>query len=318
VDFTNDTAAAATKALIGKLGGVFLLSGSKIYSVAGGNDFIDTTEADKIFARMRARHLRTYAVTAPALLGDTVSSTVFQVDANIIASVADGNATSPNWLNAEASPADSSGQTAYDFTNTGALPFDSMAPKSSRYNPAAGDYFVLTGAATTFNKDLQKTTGGADFWVACAFNSDGNWASNAFIATTNSAAAPDHGIYIKGDSSETIDLQAVGAASQVTASDALTTFTSGDFLIVLTYSHSNNNWRVASNSNTFSDVAHTFPTSTNDAVGKLAIGAESDGGNANADVDWYGCSMGNAYISDTELAQITTYYEALHNRNYVP
>lgn len=319
VDFTNATGNATTKALIGLFNGAFLLSGSKIYSVAGGNDFIDTTEADKIFARMRARHLRTYAVTAPALLGDTVSSTVFQVDANIIASVADGAATSPNWLNADTSPADSSAQTAYDFTNTGALPFDSMAPKSSRYNPAAGDYFILTGAATAFNKDLHKTTGGQDFWLTCAFNSDGTWAAdNYFITTSPAYTAASDGFMLNGDSSETIQPRSVGTAAVSQANDALTGFTSGDHLIVMSYSHSNNNWRVAANSNTFSDVAHTFSTSLLDAVGKLTIGAESDGGTANADVDWYGCAMGNAYISNTELAQITAYYETLHGRNYVP
>ena len=319
VDFTNVTASAVTKALIGKIGGVFQVSGSRFYSLAVGNDFIDTTEADKIFTKMRARHLRTYAVAAPALLGDTVSSTVFQVDANIIASVADGAATSPNWLNAEASPADSSGQTAYDFTNTGALPFDSMAPKSSRYNPAAGDYFTLTGNNTTFNKDLHKTTAGQDFWLACAFNSDGTWAAdNYFITTSPTYTAASDGFLLNGDSSETIQPRSVGTAGVTQANDALTGFTSGDYLIVMTYSHSNNNWRVASNSNTFSDVAHTFATSVLDATGKLTIGAESDGGLANADVDWYGCSMGNAYITNTELAQITGYYETLHGRNYVP
>lgn len=101
--------------------------------------------------------------------------------------------------------------------------------------------------------------------------------------------------------------------------DAITGLTAADYLIVISYSHADGKWYYAKNSATRSEVTTAFAASLLDATGKLTLGAESDGGAASgADFDWYGVAMGNVPLTDTISAQLCTYYEAQHQKDYCP
>ena len=297
-----------------------LSSGTRLYAIAMGNVAVTDGIEAAIRTYFETAHARSYTFTAPADLSATVSTTVFQIDANMPESVPVVD-TAADVLNVVASPADGSAQAAYDFDNVGTLAVNLSLPYDSYIASVTSGYLRMSGAATAFAKGLHKTTDAQDFWIAFAGKHDGTSAADTFFATASALAAGGEGVVIRTDTSEDFTLSSAGTLTTSSAASAITGLASGsatDFLLVLSYSHSGNNWRVAFNAATFTNNAHTFATSIVDG-GKITLFAENDGGDAQA-TDNFKCrgfAMGNSYIDDTELAKIVTWYEANHNINYV-
>jgi len=320
---TTDSAGLAMQ--IGQsIAGAKLTSDTRLYSVAMGNTAVTDGIEAAIRAYFEAAHSRSYTYTIPADLSATVSTTVLQIDVNLPESVANTDDTA-DVKNIVASPADGETQAAYDFDNISNVSVDISRPYDSYIASAQSlgstDSLRMSGAATAFAKNLHKTTGGQDFWVAFAGQCDGTTAADTFFSTASSNAAGGEGVLIRTDTSEDFTLSQAGTSAASNAASAITGLASGsatDFLLVVSYSHSNNNWRVAFNSATFSDNAHTFNASIIDG-GKITVFAENDGGDAQATDNFKmrGFAMGNSYIDDTELAKIVTWYETNHNINYV-
>lgn len=312
---TTDGQHAVTLGVVAT-GGTAMDNGFQMKSFAMGNTFM--TEFEE--ARLRAYYERLHRVSytyKPASIYYTVSSAVFQIDGVTPYSCGDQSITYTNATNMVLNPADGSAQTAYDFTATGTFAGRALYG----WTPNGGDYLQLA-ANTSFIKNLHKTTGGTDFWIALAFRCDGSMAAETTFANTNSALlAGGPGLCMKTDTAEDFTITQIGATAAVAAAAITGVSSAGaaDYLFVLSYSHSNNNWRVAMNGRTFSDLAHTFNTSTADPVGLFTLLAESDGGAAvgsAGNFELYGCSMGNAYIDNTALGLIFDYYNTLHERTY--
>ena len=293
---------------------------TRLYAVAMGNVAVTDGIEAAIRTYFETAHARSYTFTAPADLSATVSTTVFQIDANMPESVPVVD-TAADVLNVVASPADGSAQAAYDFDNVGTLAVNLSLPYDSYIASVTSGYLRMSGAATTFAKNLHKTTGGGDFWMAFAGQCDGSTAADTFFSSASANAAGGEGVLVRTDTSEDFTLSQAGTLAASNATSAITGLASGsttDFLLVLTYSHSGNTWGVAMNAATFTTNAHTFNASIVDG-GKITLFAENDGGDAQA-TDNFKCrgfAMGNSYIDDTELAKIVTWYEANHNINYV-
>jgi len=318
--YNTTTASAARKATIGRKGGGNLFANlTRIYAVAMGNTSITDGIESAVRTYFEEAHARSYSY-APSNLSATVTSTVFQIDANNPTSVPNPSTTA-DVINIVASPADGSAQAAYDLDNVGNLIVESSRPYDSYIKSVTSGYLRMSGAATAFAKDLHKTTSGQDFWVVIAGRCDGIVAANTVFATLSAFAAAGQGVQITTDVNEDLILNQAGTSATSTAASAITGLASGsvtDFLLVLTYSHSGNTWRYALNAGTFTTNAHTFATSTTDG-GKITLSAENDGGDSTATNDFFyrGFAMGNSYIDDTELAKIVTWYETNHNINYV-
>jgi hypothetical protein len=300
-------------------------SGARLYSVAAGNAVLDNTGEAAIRAALETRHGRSYTRPSQTTLAASVASTgvVFQLDTHLYNSVFKSDSFTNDWSNVIASPADGSAQTAYDFPDVSLPPFINFGDASGpRWNNGAGDYWQIA-ANTQFLKDLHKTTGGSDFWLLVVGISDGlHSALSLHFATAAAVNSPGaDGVTLGSTSTEILTFRQNGTSA---AGDAATlagagSFTAAHFLYLISYSHSNANFRVWFNSTTAVDVANTFATSTTDATGLATIGAESDGGNAAAaDIDWISVYMGNSYIDNTKAAEIIAYVESLHGRDYTP
>lgn len=297
----------------------FLPTGARIYGMAFGNAHIDDTAAANLLTKYELRHNRSYSRRPQTTLAAAMPGigVVGQVDANLWASAYGGGTTTPTTkvLNVIASPADGSGQTAYDFDIISAMPFLNLP--DPKWDPAAGDLFTLTGSNTSFVDNLHKTTGGQDFWFAMAVNSNGNLnTANALMTSTNSNAAGAHGLYIGLDASEQVILNQVGTSAKTTNAVTSPTLTSGNYLIILSYSHSSNNWRVWINTGTANNISSTFSTSTAAANAKLTFNGEADAGADENEFDWRGFAFGNVYLDDTQATDIKSYYTALHGIAY--
>lgn len=302
--------------------GTYSTSGVRLYGISGGNSYIDSTAEAAIRAEYETRHARSYTRDQTPL-NDAVASTgvCFQLDTHLFASTHAGGFNN-DWKNACTSPTDGETQSTYDFADVSAPSFVGWGTNASApyWNPAAGDYWQIAANTTTL-KNLHKTTGGQDFWLLFVIISDGATAGTESIfstTTVTTATSGQDGITIGTTNQEDVNANQSGTAGTASVEVVANgTLTSATHLIALSYSHSNNNWRVWVNSTTSVDVAHTFAASIIDAVGLATIGAESDGGGAIAsDYDWKSVYFGNSYLDDDKMAEIIYYVEELHNADY--
>lgn len=306
----------------------FLVSGNRIYAVSGGNIALNNTKEALIRAEYETRHARSYTRDQTELISAVSSSgCVLQLDAHLYASVYKGGVFDNQWSNACTSPADGETQAAYDMPDTGAPPFVNFGDADGpRWNNASGDYWQIA-ANTTFLKDMHKTNAGTDFWFLAVVNvTDGGFAALYPMFTTSSAdniltAAAD-GLGVCTSTAEDLQGRQSGTLATSFSTDLIADAglqATGWHMIIGSYSHSNNNWRLWWNTGTSADRAHTFAASVLDATGLFTLGATADGApNWGAELDWKAFYFGNTYLTDAKAQEIIAYIEDLHGKDYTP
>jgi len=261
-----------------------------------------------------------YQTSGDGSLADVLASAVFDLDATQSASYP---GTGTTWANLVTAPADGSAQTAYDAAAINGISFVGSAGDPGAYfSPGSGDYWEIE--LTTLLKGLHKTTGGSDFGVALTVNSDGVISSfGTLFGTTDSgnASSGEEGIYIFGSTSEQVIARQSGTSGMAASTTIIpsTSLAAGWHIIIVSYSHSANNWRVWFDTATASNVAQTYATSTADSNNKFGIGGL--GGAkvvAGADYDWASVAFFNEYLDNTKAAAIIAALEARHARDYTP
>ena len=289
----------------------YLKTGTRIYAISLFNDDLTTTEVGDVYTEYKARHNRAYGRYTYADLEASVSSIglVACWDAGLPASSENG--IGQVWKNLVASPADSSSASAYDLDAVNTVPWLNLP--DPKWSPGASDRFTTTAAATAFVKNLHKTTSGQDFWFLAAINSSGGMSNNTYLMSNTTAAgtAGADGVMVGVNSAEDIVFKQNGTVAAATdATDSSANLINQDWLIIVSYDHTANQWKVWTNSTTARNVSQTFATSIVDAVGKLTIGAESDGGGATSSaVDWRTACMGNIVMDNTKAASIFAYFD---------
>lgn len=262
----------------------------------------------------------------PTYLDSVESSTVFDLDATIAASYTSGQ----TWSNLTASPADGSAQTDYDFylgatssATTDDPTFTGSAGSQSAYWALdGGDWWTLkSGVNTTFLKNLHKTTGGQDFWIAIAWQTPAaDSAQDGLFATSSSTASASHGIGFLQTASETMRVRQTNGTSAPTKDSSVTLTGSADHIIVLSLSHGSNQVRFWADTTTKEELTYTLGTETTDADGVAAIAANSTAGAGKpaSGTRIYSVAMGNSYIDNTAAAAIISHLETRHGRDYTP
>lgn len=255
-------------------------------------------------------------------LKGVIASCVFDLDATKSASY---SGTGQIWKNIVPVPADGAAQSAYDFT-FGLT--DSISTDDAAFTGSAGSasaYFSLDGgdvfripAMTTFLKNLQKTTGGSDWWWAMAFRYASNGNAQTFLSTRLSASTV--GISLQISAANQVQLGMRGdTANATTSSSALTALsTNTDYLLIGSFS-AGQSFRWWLNSSTKTAISFVPNTCTTDASGLSTIGgsaATSPGTQMGSGTRIYAVSMGNAYIDNAEAAKIIAAYNARHGRSY--
>ena len=208
------------------------------------------------------------------------------------------------------------------FNPSGAAAADDPAFTGAAGDPGAyfaldgGDYFTLaSGANTAFIDALQKTTGGAAFWIADAWrHSDGS--TNVNLATNSAAGA--RGVRLLSTAGEAVQFQQRGDATNVVHTGA-TLVSGADYLLVLSCPAGGGTIRTWLATTTKTESAFAYDATAGGPDGVLSIGAETDAGAPlPAGTRLYHVSMGNAYIDDAEAAAIFAHLEARHGRDYTP
>lgn len=253
-------------------------------------------------------------------LTDVIASAVFELDATKSDSYSGSGTT---WANRVLVPADGSAQTAYDFyrgdgaTSTTYPTFNGSAGSAAAYwSFDGGDYFGLkSGSNTAFFNALHKTTGGSDFWIAVTIQTPVADSTVDALFSTQITGATVAGLRLVQTAAEAINLIQRGTANTTAAATGTLTG-STDYIVIASHSHSGNNTRFWISATTAQDVAQTFNTTTANPetarIGYAATAAASSG------LRIYGISGGNEYIDNTKAAEIISYLETQHGRDYTP
>lgn len=195
----------------------------------------------------QARFLDSYRYGAPAAnrcaaLGDTVTSTVFDLDATCSSSYSGSGQV---FANLETTPADSSAQSAYNFdigASNSATTDDptfvgSAGDAAAYFSLDGGDLFELNGSVTQFIKDWAKTVSGQDFWVAIVFKQISGAGVQGVSADTTSTTTAG-GVYVNLDATEHPVLNLRGDATLATQTFSGSTLSNDTwYVMILSYTH---------------------------------------------------------------------------------
>lgn len=262
-----------------------------------------------------------FSVSGTGFLDDVISSVVVDLDATLSDSYGGSGQTLANVI---AFPADSSAQTDYDFFRglTGDASTDDPTFVGSAGDPAAhflfdgGDIFKLVaGSNPSLFKDMHKTTGGPDFWLAVAFRYVEAGDQTLFVTAFSSNFIPQ--IRIKFSGTDTAEFRQVGDGSQAIQVTHGTFTTSTDFLLIISHKHSTNKTRFWLNTTTNTEVGQIFKTTTTDPDDTPGLFARGNGGQPMANnTRFYGFYAGNEFLDDTKATDIIDHICTRHNRNY--
>ena len=256
-----------------------------------------------------------------AALGDTVSTTVFDIDATCSNSYSGSGQTVSSL---ETTPADGAAQSAYvfDFGNSSGASSDDPGFTGTPGDTGAyftfdgGDYFELDGTNTSFINNLAKTTGGQDFWVALVFYNQTAGATQGLASVSGSASLP--GIFTTINSGEhPVFAQRGDTASVTNTFSGITLSNNTWYLLVLSYSHSTNEVAIWVNSLTGTTASMTFNATTTDPNTQMRIFRSTSTYIANS-ARARTFAMGNGYLDNTEAGKIFTALEARHSADYTP
>lgn len=256
-------------------------------------------------------------------LGNTVSSAIIDLDATCSASVLD----TQNINSLELTPADGSAVSSYQFDignnsspSTDDLTFTgTIGDTGAYYLSDGGDYTELTlasGSMPAFLKNLAKTTGGTDFWIGLTFYHQTAVATKGLAGNNGSTSLP--GIFFTINSTEQLVLAQRGDSATVRNTLTLPLLTNDTWYTVLVSYSTGGNVRFWVNSTTAAATqSMTFNTTTTDHNASMRF-FKSAGNNAGANMRLRWAGMGNAYLDDTEAANIFAAIEARHATDYTP
>lgn len=192
------------------------------------------------------------------------------------------------------------------FTGTGA---------ASYFDLDGGDFFRIP-SNTALLTSLHKTTGGSDFGVCMTFQYVETPGSSQVLFATNTTAV---GVGFRIiTSADTLYVQQRGGTTATLNTGV--SLSAGDNLVCVSHSHSGNTTKHAVNTTSFTEVPHTFGTTTTDASALTTIAAAgNDAGNMTNGTRIYATSIYDAYLTDANLAAIAGEYETRHSpRDYTP
>lgn len=200
--------------------------------------------------------------------------------------------------------------TAYDLTIQGAA-FTGTAGDAAAYFAAdPGDDFVLSGALTTFIKDMQKATIG-DYWFAIALYYQTSGTGNqGFHSTKTGAAAAGVSNYFRGSHV---------VRNRTTTNVNFTAAASNNVNYVVIVSHNSTSNQTTVWLGTTSGETLAGPTASAGDGGQFKIGSyEGTTGSFYAGTRIYAAAMGAGYINDSQAGSIFSCYETDHSRDYTP
>lgn len=278
---------------------------------------VDYTKLVMDNATRRPQPLKTATIT-PRIAGATsiemyVPSTVVDWDARIGASY---NGTGQTITNLVANPADgsTSAENNFQLGNTSAATTTDPTFVGTPNTPGAyflldgGDVFTLAGTLTPFLGDMHKTTG-SDFWVAIHFRYVASTTA-AIFATGSSSVLPHMRIQAM-NANNLVRVQFRDDAGVVTFEQSVHPLVDGaDHVLVVTYSRVRREVKIYINSALPDTVAPLSQEHTVSAlVGTIAVaGGSGAGATMAANTRIYGCAIGNAYLSDHDVASILAVY----------
>jgi hypothetical protein len=262
-------------------------------------------------------------------LADVIASAVFDLDATQAASYGGSGTT---WTNLVTAPADGSAQTAYDFhlgLTSGAAADDPTFTGSAGSSAA---YFALDGAdffdfatdttTTAFLKNLHKTTGGQEFWIAVGVRVIAGSATQCLYGYRTTTAT-SQGIRFEITSSERLSLAQGNGTATVSGTSATTLSSGTDYLLIVSAPAGGGTIRFWFNTLTAEEISLTYgATSTDPSVSSVpkiaACGAGTGQNIMNNTTRIYSAAMGNEYLDNTKAAAIIAALEARHGRDYTP
>jgi hypothetical protein len=270
------------------------------------------------------------AAPAESAAASMPASTVLDIDATQAGSYP---GTGTSLLNLEATPADGSAQSAYDFqlgdgsTSSTYPTFTGSAGSPSAYFAMdGGDYFRGASTFTQFLKDLHKNSDGASWWAAIAFRTPSSFTTNSHSGLFGQIG---NGSLIGIRFSIIQNINAIRfnryhtTNGQNTDISVLPT-TSADHVIILSYEKGTRAVKAWINSPTatFSGTsgAITGNSDADTSTDRMETGAGGNGGSNKmiSGFRWYAFSMGNAFLDDAGAAMIFAEYEGRHERDYTP
>ncbi len=269
-----------------------------------------------VCAGVKIDHYKYAAAGCTAIYG-TVNSELFEVDATCANSYS-GSGTS--WKNINATPADSSSQSAYDFTTESSPTFTGTAGSSSAYWLMNGsNYFQLSGSLTTAIKNMTKTTGGQAVTVIMALGTPSS------LGGGNFSIMGDIGDASTGTGFRTLVTAGAGTiffyllnGSGHNSNLGVNLSTSTDYLVALTVDDTGGTLGLAVNANSFTSKTLPSATNTNNPDGVFEIGGSGIGavGAVPNNTKIYGFYMFNAVLSNSNLASVVSILNTRHGRTY--
>ena len=258
-------------------------------------------------------------------LGNTVSSTVFDLDATCAASFV-GTGQAFNSLEPTPSDGSTQGNYLFDLGNANTSSTDDPTftgtagdPSSAYFSVDGGDYFELnlaSGSMPALMKNVGKTTGGSDFWVGWVFYHQTAAASKGLAGNSGSSTLP--GIFITINSSEQLAFAQRGDSATVTSTLTSPTLSNNTWYMVLMSYSTSGNVRFWVNTVTANATqAITFNATTTDPNASMRV-FKSAGTNAGANMRLRWSGFGNTYLDNTEAEKIFSAIESRHNTDYTP
>lgn len=242
-------------------------------------------------------------------------ATVFQIDAAIPASYP---GTGQTWANVRKHPADGLAQTAYDFwlgrdTNANT---DDPTFSVNKFISDGGDFSELK-TNTAFVNNLFRTNQTNSWWVAAAFKLGSVSATQTIYGNTNGSTTPGWRIEVNATPVMRF-IRADGTQNLTTNLHSMTGKAGTPLLHIFSWNNATRAYKSALNSRTFT-LTGTAVTATQTAAnnGKLNFGSANHGtAKVSNGSELYGFAMGIGPLTNTDLAGIVKYYNALHGRAY--
>lgn len=213
------------------------------------------------------------------------------------------------FANLVGSPADGSGQTAYDLDINGGMTFTGSAGDAAAYfaTDATDDDFTLAGALTTFIKEMHKTE---DWWFAMALMYDADEAGNQGVVSTQASASAGATVYFRA-----ADYPRATPPNNNFTSNTLSDLTNE--IVIVTYDHATTTIAAkTARTSIATNTSYTFTDNTSDGTA-FSVGSYQGGtGYMGDEARIYAFALGNTYIGTSEMAQIVGCWETDHSRDY--
>lgn len=260
---------------------------------------------------------------ATEYLESVVACTVYEVDAGVTASY-DSSGAPQEWKNLTLTPADGESQSAYDFYLGNSSGSDGRDPSFNSSGAAStfdivNDMFTLQGSPTQFLKDMHKTIGGTDFFIAIAFTKvDVTWGSFPMWSTTVNLNSND-GIFTRTTSTGAGEIfQTTEGAGGVVHTSTTRNETAGRHLFIWSYDTSTGQIDHYNDTKTVETDTITFNTNTGENIAGHALAATAGETFFFNEGAFAAVAVGNCDLTQSEADAIFDTWEARHGVDYTP